>query len=112
MNYSNPRLSATIENWPSGKHRVTASFTIERHHARGERAVRVTTGKPKALTYAAKARIVDGDDGRVYILQLGSYSRAISVMRGTMDYMAEEPIFEGQPRYAELLALFDEEAAT
>jgi hypothetical protein len=27
--YSNPRMSATIENWPSGSKRVTAKFEIE-----------------------------------------------------------------------------------
>ena len=45
--YSNPRMSATIEDWPSGSKRVTAVFTIEQHAKRGERAVRMTTGAPK-----------------------------------------------------------------
>src|ERR1700693_5669527 len=34
--YSNPRMSATIENWPSGTHRVTAQFSIEIDPKRGE----------------------------------------------------------------------------
>lgn len=29
LKYSNPRMKATIENWPSGRHRVTAHFEIE-----------------------------------------------------------------------------------
>lgn len=32
--------------------------------------MRVTTGAPKKLTYARKARIVDGDDGKTYIAEL------------------------------------------
>jgi hypothetical protein len=62
--YSNPRLEATIENWPSGSKRVTAVFSIEIHPNRGQRAVRKITGAAKKLTYATAARIVDGDDGR------------------------------------------------
>jgi hypothetical protein len=65
--YSNPRIAATIENWPHGGKRVTAQFYIEEHPTRGQRAVRVTTGAPKKLTFAKQMRIVDGDDGRTYI---------------------------------------------
>ena len=35
--YDNPRMSATIENWPSGYKRVTAQFVIEQTK-KGERA--------------------------------------------------------------------------
>ena len=104
--YSNPRMSANVENWPHGKQRVTAVFSIEQVPGKGERAVRVTTGAPKKLTYARKMRIVDGDDGRTYIIELTSY-RHISVMRGDMKY-SHETIFEGDARYPELLALFGE----
>jgi hypothetical protein len=106
--YSNPRTEATIPDWPSGKHRVTAVFTIERDHKRGDRAVRTTTGAPKKLTYARKARIVDGDDGRVYILELSPFSRHITVMRGTMDYN-HEVIYERDDRYEDIRKLFGEE---
>jgi hypothetical protein len=41
--YSNPRMHAVIENWPSGHDRVTATFSIETDPKRGQRAVRVTT---------------------------------------------------------------------
>jgi hypothetical protein len=104
-NYSNPRTSATIENWPSGQQRVTAVFTIETDPKRGERAVRMTTGAPKKLTFARKMRIVDGDDGRTYIAALTSYGH-ITVHRGDMKYH-EESVFERDPRYPELRALFD-----
>lgn len=100
--YSNPRMRAVIENWPMGRDkRATATFEIERSN-RGERAVRTTTGKPKALTYALMSRIVDGDDGRTYILRfVGSH---ISVMRGDMQF-SHESIFPDDPRYADLMIL-------
>lgn len=100
--YSNPRMSAVIDNWPNGSHRVTAQFSIEQTK-RGERGVRITTGKPKVLTYAVKARIVDGDDGRTYIAeQNGSH---ITIMRGDMKFQ-EESIFPDNPRYQTALELF------
>jgi hypothetical protein len=99
-------MTATIENWPNGGHRVTAQFSIEIDAKRGERAVRVTTGAPKKLTFARKMRIVDGDDGRTYIATLTRY-RHITIFKGDMKYH-HESIFEREPRYAELLALFAE----
>lgn len=109
MNYSNPRMSAVVENWPNGKHRVTARFEIEQHAKRGERAVRTTTGKPKALTYAKAVRIVDGDDGRIYIAELTHFAPMVSIMRGTMDYQ-QEVIHGSDERYPAVLALFGEAA--
>lgn len=103
MIYSNPRMSAVIENWPHGAKKVRATFTIE-SGPRGERAVRVTTGAPKKLTYARKMRIVDGNDGRTYIAELSFY-RHVSIMNGDMKFQ-KETIHEGDARYAELLALF------
>lgn len=100
--YSNPRLTATIENWPSGSHRVTATFSIETHPKRGERAVRVTTGAPKKLTFADKMRIVDGDDGRTYIAALTPYG-TISITQGNMQF-TEESFFPRDACYADLRA--------
>lgn len=102
--YSNPRTSATIDNWPSGQHRVTARFSIEADPKRGERAVRETTGAPKKLTYARQMRIVDGDDGRTYIAALTDYGH-ITIHRGDMKFH-HETVFERDTRYPELLALF------
>lgn len=104
--YRNPRVTATIENWPSGSKRVTATFSIESHPTRGERAVRVTTGAPKKLTYATKMRIVDGDDGRTYIAALTGYGH-ITIWQSNMQFN-EESFFERDACYAELRrALFD-----
>ena len=103
MDYSNPRMSAVIHNWPSGSKRVTARFEIEQG-PRGERAVRTTTGDPKKLTYAKMARIVDGDDGRTYLAMFTEYS-SISIMRGDMKYQ-HETINQHDPRYAKTLEIF------
>jgi hypothetical protein len=103
IKYSNPRMRATIDGWPSGRHRVTACFLIEQS-PRGERAVRITDGAPKKLTYAKVARIVDGDDGRTYIAQYTVYGH-ITIMRGDMKF-GQESFFPDSPRYAEALELF------
>jgi hypothetical protein len=104
--YSNPRMNAVIENWPHGSQRVTATFSIETDPKRGQRAVRTTTGAPKKLTFARQMRIVDGDDGRTYIAALTDYGH-ISIHRGDMKYH-HEAVFERDPRYPGLRALFEE----
>ena len=102
-NYSNPRLTAEIDNWPSGAQRVKAVFSIEAT-SRGERAVRVTTGAPVKLTFARKMRIVDGDDGRTYIARDHGHGM-VSICRGDMKYQ-HEIAHEPSPRYGELMVLF------
>jgi len=108
MKYSNPRMIATIENWPSGSKRVTARFQIEQT-SRGERAVRITDGAPKKLTYAVRARIVDGDDGRTYIAELTLYGH-VSIKRGDMKFQ-HETVHPGDARYPEVLELFASDGA-
>lgn len=105
--YSNPRTHAVIENWPlSARHRGTATFTIEQHpKGNAERAVRTTIGAPKKLTYAVKQRIVDGDDGRTYIVCLSIYG-SIGVMKGDMKFQ-HEWISQDDSRIPELMALFN-----
>jgi hypothetical protein len=103
--YSNPRISAVVD-WPNGwKERVTATFSIETDPKRGQRAVRVTTGRPIKMAYARQVRIVDGDDGRIYIAELTAYG-FVSVMRGDMK-IQEEVIRGGDQRYSQVRALFD-----
>ncbi len=96
-------MEAVIENWPSGSKRVRATFLIDQG-PKGERGVRVTTGAPKKLTYATKARIVDGDDGRTYIAELTCYG-FVSIMRGDMKFQ-QETIFQKDERYPMALELF------
>ena len=114
--YSNPRREAVIDGWPIGSRRTTAHFAIETVPGRGERGTRYTidpkTGKPSAtkkLTYAAHARIVDGDDGKTYIIEHAPQYGHISVMQGGMQFQAES-IHESDPRFSEVLKLFGETA--
>ncbi|HXI47168.1 MAG TPA: hypothetical protein VNH39_01175 [Steroidobacteraceae bacterium] len=108
-------MEAVIDGWPIGSKRTIVHFAIEVVPGRGERGTRYTidpkTGKPSAtkkLTYARKASIVDGDDGKTYIIELTSIYGHIVVMQGGMQYQAEDAIFERDPRYAVLLKLFDD----
>lgn len=103
LKYSNPRMTATIQDWPSGSKRITAKFEIEQT-PKGERAVRTTDGAPKKLTFAKMMRIVDGSDGRTYIAGYTIYG-FISIMRGDMKFQ-EETIHQTNPRYTEVLELF------
>lgn len=95
-----------------GSQRGIAVFTIEAKAGKGERAVRVTTSQldrisaPKALTFAVKSRIVDGDDGKTYVVTLTQYGH-ISVFQSNMQFQAEDSIFPDNPRYAALRALFE-----
>ncbi len=81
---SNPRTTAVIEDWPFGSKRVTATFECETNK-RGTRVNRVTTGKPKRTTYFAKAVIVDGDDGKTYILSATGHGQIV-LTPGTLKY--------------------------
>ena len=110
MNYTNPRTELTVNDWPYGRLRTTAIFSIEQVKGK-ERAVRSTinpkTGranKPKKTTYSLKARIVDGSDGRTYIAELTNYG-AVSIMQSNLQYQ-HEYISDNDSRYADLLELF------
>ena len=115
--YGNPRTSAVIEDWPMGaRSRGTATFTIEAN-GKGERARRTTQlpgkqpGYPRVLTYARRARIVDGSDGRTYVIEDNSDYGHVTVMRGDMKY-AHETIYRDDPRHAEVMELFEQEVPT
>src|ERR1700730_13697597 len=102
--YSNPRMQATIPDWPSGSQRVTANFYIETDPKgkKGERAVRETTTTKKD-TYADKARIVDGDDGKIYIIKLTDYG--ICVKESNMKF-SHDTMPTRHPQFDAVLALF------
>lgn len=107
--YSNPRTSFQTDNWPYGRKRVTAIFTLEQTK-RGERVSRVTQNpkggwnKPKKLTYAYKQRIVDGNDGKTYIAVMSQYG-TISIMQSDMK-LQKESIPTNSDSYAAMLNLF------
>lgn len=112
MTYTNPRIEALIEDWPFGRQRCRARFSVE-SNKRGERVKRWTENKarngwnkPKATTYAPRVAIVDGDDGRIYILQTTVYD-FINVMSGNMK-VERETIHLGDPRYDEVLRLLND----
>jgi hypothetical protein len=109
--YSNPRLEAVIDNWPSGARRTTATLRVETVPGRGQRGTRTTidprTGRasaPKLLTYSRAVRIVDGDDGRTYFVE--DDGTHITVMQSNMQFQAEV-VWPRDDRYPALLALFD-----
>jgi len=83
--FSNPRLFAEFDNWPSGSHTVKCKFEVEDGGKKGFRVVKTTTNpktgkwnKPKLKTYGGKAAIVDGSDGKTYIIQKTSYMIRVS----------------------------------
>jgi hypothetical protein len=107
LTYTTPRTEAVIENWPSGSRRVTARFYIETHATRGQRCGRTTTGAAKYTPYAKAMRIVDGSDGRIYVIaDNGSYG-FVTVWRSNLS-IHEETIRPGNARYDAVVALFGE----
>ena len=112
MQYSNPRKSVTINDWPySHNKRTTATFTVEEGKGK-ERAVRVTvnpkTGRinaPKKTTFARKVLFVDGDDGKLYVMNQVGWG--ISIMQSNMKY-SEEIISDDAPQFNHLNNMFSE----
>ncbi len=111
--YHSPCLVRTIPDWPSGGHKVPAVFQIvqtkgaERCERTTQHPTKGTWSTPKKTTFARKARIVTGTDGRTYLLELGRYSNALTVMQGNLQYQ-QEYIGEDDPRHPALLALFQD----
>lgn len=110
ITYSNPRMHAEFNDWPlGGSKRGRCVFNIEYAPKRGFRVTRTTTGKPKVKTYGGQACIVDGSDGRTYILQKAPMQYGfITISRS--DFMDEGTVWpDGNPEsYAELDALIRE----
>jgi hypothetical protein len=88
ITFSNPRQFARIEDWPyGGNKRGPCVFQVESHPKRGQRVSRTTTGKPKYTTYADQgACIVDGSNGKTYILLAGRGS--VSIFQSDMQHIA------------------------
>lgn len=81
--FSNPRTTAVIENWPmGGRKRAICTFQVERDINRGYRVRRETTGKPLYTTFGGIAVIVDGSDGKTYILQYTKDFDCIRILTG------------------------------
>jgi hypothetical protein len=96
VTFSNPRTNAMIEDWPIGRQRCRARFEVEQKHGKGERVARYTENKartgwnrPKRTTYADRFVIVDGDDGRTYLLADNRTYHAVTVWLGDMQHTSE-----------------------
>ena len=90
ITYSHPRLVDVIDDWPIGfRKKAKAVFGIETKGGkqRGTRyTIDGTTGRAsalKTLTYARKARIVDGSDGKTYIVELSDSTGMSLLCRAT-----------------------------
>lgn len=85
LTFSNPRIFAVIEDWPLGNgKRGPCTFQVCRTK-RGWRISRTTTGKPKYTTFGGPACIVDGNDGKTYLLRdAGVGFSHVTVSRGDL----------------------------
>jgi len=109
LTFANPRTHAVIDNWPNGRYRCRAEFSVESHPTRGQRVARRTTkkdgatwNKPRRTTYAARFAIVDGSDGRTYLLSVGPFS--VAVHHGNCQHVLRY-IRPGEPDYQPLVDL-------
>ena len=86
---TNPRLHAEFTDWPlGGSKRGKCVFSVEHNPKKGYRFTRVTTGKPKVSTYGCEAAIVEGDDGKTYLIQRHTSYGFISISRS--DFMTAD----------------------
>lgn len=114
--FSNPRTEALIEDWPFGRQTCKARFEVETDKRGMQRVARYTenktrTGwnKPKRTTYAKQWKIVDGDDGKTYLVEFSNtYGARITVTPGTMKFTHESVSIDGDEadRFRELIRLF------
>ena len=74
LTLSNPRRLYVAHNWPSGSKRVTREFGIQIDDAGRERALTWTTGKPKYSCWYRDCRIVNGSDGKTYVVGFKTYN--------------------------------------
>lgn len=112
ITFSNARKVAEFSDWPiGGSNRGQCKFAVEDGGKRGERVSRTTTDKhgrwckPKYTTYSDKAAIVDGSDGKTYILSLSPHYGMVSIHRH--DFMSAErsAAFDRDADYASLVEL-------
>ncbi len=109
---TNPRRKATIKDWPGGPAHFLVEHNSKRDPQNAERIMRTTTGKPKFTTYHRRMAIVDGDDGKTYLLGFTDYG-FISVLQGNMKSCAPWPlrspgaIHKESPSYEEVSNLIE-----
>ena len=103
------RKEDRIEGWPVGSNkRATAVFTHETKPKRGQRIVRVTTGKPKPSTYYLLVCLANGSDGKTHYIGLTQFGH-LAVMSCDMKH-SDFSVFRGDPNYDEYLGKLREVA--
>lgn len=107
LEFSNPRLKAEFSDWPSGRDRVKCEFFVEDNGKKGVRVGRRTQKngvwcKTKYDTYCKKAVIVDGNDGKTYLLILTNIN---SITVAYSDFMHKVSYSDGNDEYKKLLNL-------
>lgn len=117
VKFSNPRIKAVFSDWPlGGAKRGQCTFEVQDGGKKGFRVGRTTTGKTKWNTYGGRAAIVDGDNGKTYILQqvppvYGNWIRIdASDFKNASDIGRQHSVWEKDDPalHAELLALINE----
>lgn len=116
ITFSNPRLRAEFSDWPiGGSRRGKCVFNIEHKAGKGHRLTRVTenpkTGgwyKPQVNTYGGEAAIVDGSDGRTYVLQRAQGYSFIYIWRSDLFQGGTVHPSEDRVRFDTLNALIEE----
>ncbi len=109
LTFTNPRHAVEFDDWPSGSARVKCKFYTEHDAKRGFRVCRQTQDKhgqwckPKTRTFTTMLAIVDGSDGRTYILEMSRYG-FVSIIRSDF-FNAYDSVFDTDPRHAELVGL-------
>lgn len=101
LKFSNPRTQAEIDNWPNGRRgKVTALFSLEANK-KGVRCSRITTGAPKKTNYYQQLVIVDGDDGKTYLIGCTEYAQHV-IIPGTLQGVTYCNEREHAEQYAEI----------
>jgi hypothetical protein len=117
---SNPRTRAEFTNWPmGGGKRGPCVFEVHFDAKKGYRVSRTTNGKPKFTTFAGPAVIVDGSNGKTYVLRHVPQYGMIDIVRSDFKNASGEElgrsdtvwIKEDRQLYEELLALIREGVA-
>lgn len=108
MKFTNPRLHAEFTDWPlGGNKRGSCVFHVENGGKKGFRVGRTTTGKTKFHTYHRQCAIVDGDNGKTYILQLALNFDFVTISRSDFKNaeakeVGKASVFPGDEQYQEL----------
>lgn len=110
IQYSNPQMERTFDDWPYRQVQTTCVFEVT-HRNNRERCQRRTQepmskrwNNPKLTTYGLKCRIMDGDDGKIYVVTWNNYG-FFNVMRSCLK-LQQESVSLGDPRFEDMRKQF------